>query len=157
MARRKSIFRESGLMDEDDANSTDIGRKGRPQSVRFRSQDEVHFVERYDVDEITKLYDNEFTRTQPTKHNMSSIARPTNPILYRVGAALLLLIGLLPLFHSTNYFGREATVPIQGVSAGVVPEGAKRDANLHRRADSATNWCFKWAMQCTWCHRLCMS
>ena len=46
--RRKSAFQEVGLDGASGSLLSTPTRRERPQSVRFRSKDEVHLVERYE-------------------------------------------------------------------------------------------------------------
>ena len=61
--------------------------------------------------------------------------------------AMFLLVALLPVVHSTPTFGHSSAFPLRGVHGGAVPVRAAEGAALHRRQESATSWCFKWAQQ----------
>lgn len=168
-ARRKSAFRELGLEDFESAasstsssststrssspsSSTAPARKRPTPSVRFRSTDDVRVVERYE--DAAPLVGGEKHGIQPA-HLRTSTHAPfvdsqsplpaSNSIMYRFGAAILLTVVVAPFLHDTSFFGH-ASLPLQPVSGGPLPETAH--SKLDRRADSPTDACFRWAQQC---------
>ena len=152
MARRKSAFQEVGLPGAGESGTLGTSKRDRPQGVRFASKDDVRMFERHDIDDLTS---DDYDTTKPIggrimRRQPSYRAQATNPMIHRVGAALLVLVGLVPLLSSVGVFRRDVALPIQGVHGGPIPDGvrARREVNLEKRADSATSWCFKWAMQC---------
>lgn len=160
MARRQSVFREVGLSETQEpeiprsASRPSPSRKERPQSVRFRSKDEIYLIERHEEEDerpvnVTLRID---PRVQinglPTAQNSPS--NWGHSMMYRFGAALLLVAALLPFLHSTAIFGHNPALPLQGVSGGAIPEHARAEmaADVQRRTDSPTHVCFRWAQMC---------
>jgi hypothetical protein len=153
--RRRSVFREVGLDDEVERLEAPATKPSRPSSVRFRSKPDVRVIEPYqDVEP-----ENEFINEPPKSisHPATSVRlRPLSPVpnrnksslMYRLGALTFLVAAVVPVLHSSGYF-REGALPIQPVSAGVIPEGARSHmgVDLSRRDDSPTNVCFRWAQQ----------
>lgn len=141
--------------------NTSSSRRERPQSVRFRSKDEVHVVERYSDANMTGAMNGSSQKTETQhrdtpsmdmKSNISPLPMNSRSMVYRVCAALLLLAAAVPLLRSTAWFGHSQQVlPIQGVSGGVIPEEARSRTgpDLSKRSDSPTDVCFRWAQQCT--------
>ena len=151
--RRKSVFREMDISSEGDSN-TSI-RRERPQSVRFRSKDEVHFVERYedeciiDAEAEKEVNDSNFQCAEP---NRSPSSNRVQSATYRYGAFLLLLAAIIPLLQNIPIFGHNSflPLPIQGVNGGVIPDEGRmrREVHLDRRELSPTDVCKRWAQQC---------
>lgn len=151
MAQLQSAFQEVALSVAGDELAGDSPRRERPQNVRFHGKDEVHVVERYDEDAgvIKELKSQDSGAGLPPSQPASTSR--TRSIMYRFGAALLLLGASVSLLQSFGFVGHDAAIPIQGVSGGTIPQKArsKRDVGVERRDTSATNWCFKWAQQCS--------
>ena len=147
--RRKSILQESGLPGAEDSVASTPPKRDRPQSVRFRSRDEVHVVERYH-DELLSEQDRG-TNGRPSALSHSPLPGGSSPRMYRLGAALLFLVAVVPFLPSSNFFGHSSATPIQGVSGGVIPEEARQrtDIDLQKRADSPTDACIRWSQQCS--------
>lgn len=124
-------------------------RKERPQSVRFRSKDEVYTFTRHE----DELADDEIARrarhssARPLGSRYSPL--PEGSIMYRFGACVLLLAGLFPLLQNIGFFSHGASVGIQGVNGGPIPEMAMSRSHpvLERRQDSTPSACFRWAQQ----------
>lgn len=134
------------------------GRHQRPQSVRFRSRDEVHVVERYDNradvggSAKSRLYSSLFgTATSGPNCDQQSpkLSQLNSPIMYRVGATFLLLAAIVPFLRSASSFVDSAILPIQPVEGGPVPRAAstRTGPDLSKRSDSPTDVCFRWAQQ----------
>ena len=154
--RRKSAFQEIGLSGKENTISPTPPKRERPQSVRFRSKDEVHLLDRYEDDEVTETE----TRGRQARRN-SEYSRSINLIqsplpawshsmMYRLGAAIFVLAAMIPLLHATAIFGHSPALPIPGVSGGVIPEEARVRTEIHleKREDSPERVCFRWAQQC---------
>ncbi|KAF7187095.1 Kelch repeat-containing protein [Pseudocercospora fuligena] len=162
--RRKSLFREH-LDDEHSSSSTPVTRqtasaegkvRSRPTpSVRFRSSADVRVVERYDVisgpgltsGDSSKHTKNDSTISSTVSiHSRSPLPARNNSTMYRLGAAIALLLAVVPLLQSTSFFGH-ATI-LQPVSGSAIPNThADSSLSLQRRADSPTDVCFRWAQQ----------
>lgn len=150
--RRRSVFRETGLDDELKAPIPPTVAAERPTSVRFRSKPDVRVIERYqdlELDHTSKAD----RRKSMLRQAASTVSGPQSPLpvrntslMYRFGALAFLVATLLPLLQSTGFF-RKGALPIQPVSAGVIPEEARAGIDLSRRDDSPTNVCFRWAQQ----------
>lgn len=67
-------------------------------------------------------------------------------IMYRFAAIALLIVAAVPFLHSSPLQGH-ASLPLQPVSGGPVPEKKAGHGALERRADSPTDVCFRWAQQ----------
>lgn len=156
--RRESIFREVGLLAPDSAENNSTSRRERPQSVRFRSRDQIHVVERYHDAGITGATHESSQKPQAQYHtslatDMKTTDSPlpvrSRSMVYRLGAALLLMATAVPILRSTSFFGHSTVLPIQGVSGGVIPEEARSRTRPHfaKRSDSPTDVCFRWAQQ----------
>ena len=154
--RRQSAFQEIEVADAA-ANtlSSTVARKERPQSVRFRSRDEVHLVERYEE----SIADNNEDVVSPRGSKITQyISLENSPLpnswsswmMYRFGAILVVFAALVPLLHATELFGLGAAIPIRGAEAAALPEQAwsRGPVELQKRADSPTDACFRWAQQC---------
>jgi hypothetical protein len=157
--RRKSAFQEVGL-DGASGNllSPTSTRRERPQSVRFRSKDEVHLVERYE----DVIVDDEDEGIAPRTKVWKYISLDQTPLpsswsswmTYRFGAVLVIFAALVPLLHATEVFGHSAAIPIRGARGAAIPEQSW-PIDLERRADSPTNVCFRWAQMCKLALSLC--
>ena len=167
MARRQSVFREDfGLPEAQEpktlrsATRTSPSRKERPQSVRYRSKDEIYFIDRHEDEDDRSV--NVTVRLDPRVHINGLNTAQSHPsswgnsMMYRFGAALLLVAALLPFLHSTAIFGHNPALPILGVRGGAIPEHARAvmDVDMQRRSDSPTHVCFRWAQMCMLATRL---
>ena len=154
---RKSVFQEVGVDDfepetsssrrSSTASESSSSRKRPSPGVRFRSKDDVRFVERY---EDADLGGNDYglssksipSTTTPTQSPLPG----SKSIMYRLGAIALLVVAAVPFLHGAPSLGH-ASLPLQPVSGGPIrrdPEGPILD----KRADSPTDVCFRWAGQC---------
>ncbi|KAK5169061.1 uncharacterized protein LTR77_006370 [Saxophila tyrrhenica] len=156
--RRASIFREVGLESDDSLPSPQPGsvRKERPQSVRFRSKDEIHVFEQYHDDDHAPVAERDhFQRAEhtstvpPARVSQSPLPSFANTTMYRIGVCVLLIAAAVPLLPRGFIEGHRSALPIQGVSGGPIPEKAvsPKVFDLDKRADTPTDWCFKWAQQ----------
>lgn len=157
-ARRKSAFREARLHGAENEKAEGAGsgllspptRRERPQSVRFRSKDEVYTIARPEDEEVD---DERFMRF------MNASAPPLGPLhsplpdgsrstMYRVCALLLLLAGVFPLLQNLGLLSH-GSLGIRGVSGGPIPDETRSRSTpvLERRQDSPTDICFRWAQQ----------
>lgn len=147
-ARRTSAFHEVGL-DEGEGACLRPPRRERPQSVRFRSTDEVFTIERHEEEtgeeRLARLMN---ASRRPLGPNHSPLPDGSNSTMYRFGAFLLLLAGVFPLLQNLGFLSH-GSVGIQGVRGGPIPEAAKlrSSPDLERRQDSPTDVCFRWAQQ----------
>lgn len=156
--RRKSVFLEVGLVDEEQARSErspapSIVKHATPRhlrparTVRFRSKNDVfednrataQFDDDNDWETDTESDDDDpFPRTQPRQNMVSQK-------VYRLGLFALILALMLPILHVSSL------VP-QGVRAGVIPQTSiePRVTQLSARQDSGsdTQVCKRWAGQC---------
>lgn len=71
------------------------------------------------------------------------VRNPSN--MMRLGVFAFLLVALLPLLHSTSFFGYASF--LQPVRGSVIPPRRNDVPTLDRRADSPTDVCFRWAQQ----------
>lgn len=71
------------------------------------------------------------------------VRNPSN--MMRLGVFAFLLVALLPLLHSTSFFGYASF--LQPVRGSVIPPRRNDAPTLDRRADSPTDVCFRWAQQ----------
>lgn len=71
------------------------------------------------------------------------VRNPSN--MMRLGVFAFLLVALLPLLHSTSFFGHASF--LQPVRGSVIPPRRNDAPTLDRRADSPTDVCFRWAQQ----------
>ena len=135
---------KAGLISTD---STSSGLSGpeRPQSVRFRSKDEVYHYKK-----------NERVSAMPAgqPHTKAPLPQPgistqSNSAMYRLGGTLVLLAAALILLRHGPASGGHATLPLQVVEGGVIPEEAlsRTGPILGPRDDSPTDVCFRWAQQ----------
>lgn len=161
-ARRRSAFQETGL---ESANGS-VGREGvkttrpsaatstrreRPQSVRFRSKDEVYTFARHEDEEepseerLARLMN---ANARPLGPTHSPLPDGSHSIMYRFGAFLLLLAGVFPLLQNLGLLSH-GPIGIQGVRGGPIPEDARAQASheLEKRQNSPTDVCFRWAQQ----------
>lgn len=157
--RRSSAFREIGLEEDfvDEPDRVEKLTKGqrRPQSVRFRSQDEVHVV---DTHPGAKREREPRATRRPDARSPEDVApipapkpEPTKggSIMHRLGVTLFLVAVALPLLRTTGLLDSTAALPIQPAEAGVIPPGAasRTGPDLSKRSDSPTAICFRWAQQ----------
>lgn len=152
--RRKSVFQEVGLTNDENPVPPPSARKERPQSVRFRSKDEVHVVERFHngnapVEEKGNKTHTTIAEALKVGQSPSSVSART--MMYRAVVCLLLIAAAVPLLPRSLLGGHRAALPIQGVDGGPIPGTAEKVFDLGKRADTSTNWCFKWAQQCMSC------
>lgn len=92
----------------------------------------------------------EHSRTTPTPtltpaqtQSPLPVRNPSN--MMRLGVFAFLLVALLPLLHSTSFFGYASF--LQPVRGSVIPPRRNDAPTLDRRADSPTDVCFRWAQQ----------
>lgn len=157
--RRRSVFREVGLDEPQIATPPDRQHaRGRPQSVRFRSQDEIYVVER---DEDREAEDGEDFRGRGCSGSScrrelevcdSPLPVRDRSMMYRFGATVLLLAMAMSLMRSTPLLGGGGVLPIQPVEGNPIP--TRTGPDLERRSDSPTHVCFRWAQMCKSWHRL---
>ena len=125
-------------------------RRDRPQNVRFRSEDEVHLVERYEdvvIDGEESTSPSNIRTTQYINLNRSPLPSSWSSwMMYRFGAVLVVFAALVPFLQATELFGHNAAIPIRGAEAAAIPERSPMD--LRKRANSPTSVCFRWAQQC---------
>lgn len=158
--RRKSVFQEVGLDDfvAPPTSRRELQLPRRPsQAVRFRSQDDVHVIERYDHNDMSHNNshpeDKQSARDLPSAVSMS-LASPlptgSSSIMYRIGTMAVLLAAVVPWLQSSSLLGH-ASLPLQPVSGGPIPGSQVRSdesVSLERRQKSPTDVCFRWAQQC---------
>src|ERR1700748_3510656 len=100
--RRTSAFQEIGIPNNGDAKSRSL-RRERPQSVRFRSKDEVYLIHRYEDERILR---DENERDIVVENNDQSPVAVVSPLphkrdaMYRYGTLMLLLAVIVPLLHN---------------------------------------------------------
>lgn len=149
---RSSVFQEVGLGGAKDGvgRSASGTQRERPQSVRFRSKDEVYTIERHEDEEADEARFAPFVNTsaRPLGPLHSPLPDGSHSIMYRFGAFLLLLAGVFPLLQNLGLLSH-GSVGIQGVKGGPIPEDARSrsTSNLERRQTSPTDVCFRWAQQ----------
>ncbi|CZT14312.1 uncharacterized protein RCC_00289 [Ramularia collo-cygni] len=68
--------------------------------------------------------------------------------MYRMGAIVFLLVAIVPLLHSTSFFGH-ASMPMRPVSGGFIPERPNGIVLDRRQSDSPTAVCKRWAQMST--------
>ena len=152
--RRRSVFHEVGLDDDGDDSGVSLrvpaARRERPQSVRFRSKDEVYTIARQEDEEpdgerLARLMN---ASSRPLGPLPSPLPDGGHSIMYRFGALLLLLAGVFPLLQNLGLLNH-GTVGIQGVRGGPIPDEAKSRSTpiLEKRQNSPTDVCFRWAHQ----------
>ena len=154
--RRKSAFQEVGLTNETKGLlSPTTTRRERPQSVRFRSRDDVHVIERYEdvvVDErgLSSAPRRERTRQYITVDQTPLPSSWSSQMMYRLGAVLVILAAAVPLLQARELFGHGSAIPIRGAEGAVIPEQSwsREPIDLRKRADSPTDICFRWAQMC---------
>ncbi|KAL1595223.1 hypothetical protein SLS60_009911 [Paraconiothyrium brasiliense] len=150
--RRKSVFMEVGLVDEEQVRSErspapSIAKHARPRhmrparTVRFRSKDSIlglkDAIAQSDNDWETDTdsdEDDTIPRIQPSQNMVS-------PKVYRLGMLTVLLALMLPILQITS-------MSPQGVRAGVIPQTSIEPtvSRLDGR-DSTTDVCKRWAGQ----------
>lgn len=122
-------------------------------NVRFRSKDDIRLVERGEDTVLsgkTRPVDRQHTAsTSPRIRSLQSQSPlpvgNNQSTMYRLGAMMFLLVAVVPLLHSTSFFGH-ASMPMRPVSGGVIPEHPVSDGVvLDRRKDSPTAVCKRWA------------
>lgn len=121
------------------------------QSVRFRSEEDIHVVQRVqDADLSGKprpIPQQHTATTTPRIYNLQSqspLPVGNQSMMYRLGAIVFLLVAVVPLLHSTSFFGH-ASMPLQPVSGRAVPEHADGIILDRRQSDSPTAVCRRWA------------
>lgn len=92
----------------------------------------------------------EHSRATPTPTLTSAQTQSPLPVrnpsnMMRLGVFAFLLVALLPLLHSTSFFGYASF--LQPVRGSVIPPRRNDAPTLDRRADSPTDVCFRWAQQ----------
>lgn len=158
--RRRSVFREVGLGDEDDTTSRDSTPK-RPQlKLRFRSKPDVFEYsssEYSDSDEKSEeLKEDSDIKSDALQemvqtHSAAHARFQGSSSMYRFSAAALILAISLPLLHGTPWFG-QASVPSIGVTGGVIRRDPNPVLDIHtdmlvRRDNSPTDICTRWSHQ----------
>lgn len=155
--RRKSVFMEVGLVDEETVRrerspaptliqDPSPNRLRPSRAVRFRSQNDV-FDEREEelasdqwdsVDEEEDEYDSIATSTvQPTPNPF------THSKIYRLGLLTVILALMLPVLQMNP-------IPSMGVRGGVIPRDSieyTENKRLVKRQDTSTEVCKRWAGQ----------
>lgn len=121
--------------------------------VRFGSQDDVRVAERVgdaDLSGGTRAVSLHAASPSPQVHSLQ-LQSPlpvgnSLSMMYRLGAIVFLLVAVVPLLHSTSFFGH-ASMPMQPVSGGVIPEHTVTDGIVldRRQSDSPTAVCKRWA------------
>ncbi|KXS95209.1 hypothetical protein AC578_6932 [Pseudocercospora eumusae] len=154
--RRKSLFRER-LDDECPTRSVPVPRQTasaegqvrlRPApSVRSRSSADVRVVERYHAISGPGLTSGDLSQlTKNGSHTSSTDSIHSLSTMYPLGAAVALLLAVVPLLQSPSFFGH-ATI-LQPVSGSAIPHTHPDSSlSLQTRADSPTDVCFRWAQQ----------
>ena len=154
--RRKSAFQEVGLTDETKGLlSPTPTRRQRPQSVRFRSRDEVHVVARYEDVIVDESEETSAPKRVRTRQHIVIEQTPlpsswSSWMMYRLGAVLVVFAALVPLLQAIDILGHNPALPIRGASGAVIPEQPwpRTPIDLQKRADSPTAICFRWAQSC---------
>jgi hypothetical protein len=151
--RRASVFFEVGLREPSPAPTQSSTTRERPRSVRFRSRDEIHEVERHDdqpLKPVPSRSREQRTTTEKSQETESPLPAKGRSMMYRFGATALLLAAAVPLISNTSPFTQSAVLPIQAAEAGVIPREARSRAGpvLAARDDSPTDVCTRWAQQC---------
>lgn len=157
--RRKSVFAEVGLIDEEKAreqrgpapvlvsNVYGPPRKQRPRrTVRFRSQDEIlngHLDDIYDSeDDWESLSDSDGDDSPTGTLHMQPNTNYTK--MYRLALLTFVFVMLLPILQI------DKIMPL-GVRGGVVPRnaaGVEEQRGIERREDSQVDVCKRWSGQC---------
>ncbi|KAL5402367.1 hypothetical protein PMIN04_012997, partial [Paraphaeosphaeria minitans] len=153
--RRKSVFLEVGLVDEDQVRSERspaprIVQHARPshprpaRTVRFRSKNDIFEGERataqsdegWDTDTKSDE-DDSFPRMQPQQNMVSQK-------VYRLGLLTLVLVLMLPILQI-------GSISPHGVRAGLIPqtwiEPAVAQLGARQNSDSDIEVCKRWAGQ----------
>ncbi|KAF2007709.1 kelch repeat protein-like protein [Amniculicola lignicola CBS 123094] len=151
--RRKSVFMEVGLVDENilrrERNPAPIliqnssPRRVRPsRTVRFRSKNDVFEVKDEKESEWESASDSdEEVLATINLHTTQNVMRYSR--LYRLGLVTMVLALMLPLLQTNALF------PL-GVKGGVIPrETIGSDLGVVKREDSNTDVCKRWAHQST--------
>lgn len=157
-SRRKSVFMEVGLVDEDQVHterspvpttlSSATSRHMRPaRTVRFRSKNSViNFTEE---DEYTTDAEEWETDADSENDEIVSAIRPWQTVtlskISRLGFMAFVLALLLPFIQLSS------SSPV-GVNGGAIPRNSiafdSGDLQIERREDSDTNVCRRWSGQC---------
>lgn len=155
--RRKSAFQEIGLSSSENNLAPPAPIRSRPQSVRFRSKDEIHVVDRFEDDMMRgedehkdSHPDARLPHALPPRVSQSPIPDFTRSIMYRIGVCVLLIAAAIPLLPRSSIGGHASIIPIQGVQGGPVPNkpASRKVFDLEKRVDTDTYACFRWAQQC---------
>ena len=107
MQRRQSVLSGASLSAASTNPDEVTAGKRRPQSVRFRSRDEVHVIERYESADLSKRTSAQLRPSfDVTATSEERIARPrtsslTGVTMYRLGAILLLIAAIVPFLRDT--------------------------------------------------------
>jgi hypothetical protein len=155
--RRKSVFTEVGLLDEQVVPLERSPMPGhglrtlRPaRTVRFRSQNDVFYEEKeeeagdhsdddHDWESVSDS-DNDLARNETIQIRPN----PTYTKLCRLGLIAIVLALMLPILQI------DAIVPV-GVKGGVIPQNAieyLEDGSFRKREDTSTTACKRWSGQC---------
>lgn len=153
--RRKSVFQEVGLSTTEHLTPPESTRS-RPQSVRFRSKDDIRVVDRFEDDVIgaeehgDHRSEPRVAHALPPRTSQSPIPDFTRSIMYRIGVCVLLIAAAVPLLPRSSIGGQASILPIQGVQGGPIPDGAGSGKvfDLGKRQETDTYACFRWAQQC---------
>lgn len=155
--RRKSVFMEVGLVDEDTVRRERSPTIASPTTIldpsprRLRLTKSVHFRSKHDIlgeedeevsgdSEWESGSDSEESNwTGAQLHSRSSVV--DNPKMFRLGLLVLALILMLPALQISSIY------PI-GARASAIP--AARIDTIAKREDTDVNVCKRWAHQCTY-------
>lgn len=124
-------------------------------SVRFRSEDDirlVHLDQDADLSGKTRTISQQHTASTSRRNHSLQSQSPlpvgNRSMMYRLGVAAFLLVAVVPLLHSTSFFGH-ASMPMRPVSGGVIPERADGIVLDRRQSESPTAVCKRWAQMST--------
>ena len=153
--RRKSVFMEVGLVDEEHVRGqrspvpalmkNTKSKRSRPgRTVRFRSKNDIFEGPSLDAESDEDYWEtdseSEDEETFPQVHTRQDVA--SSHKIYRLGVLAALLGLMLPFLQISS-------VPIIGVRGGVIRQSSTdlNVAQLESRQDS-TQVCRRWAGQC---------
>jgi hypothetical protein len=160
--RRKSVFAEVGLVDEDtirrercptptlipDPRSQ---RLQPPKTVRFHCQHSILGEEQTGRSEESSEWDSDSDTEKRGWEALEGMKLSCqtmfpNSKLYRLGLFALALVLVLPILQTNPLFSL-------GARAAAIP-GERIDASLAKREDTNTQVCKRWAHQCTYSVRI---
>lgn len=160
---RLSVFRETGLFDDEQSNARAVPRLATPTNlhVKFRGEDasivrhcgirEVIWEEGADTPATHQETDTSTARTTIVVPKPSPMAATQSSILYRLCVLALLIAVSLPLVHKTSLLeSSQITPPV--AAGGVVRESAAGGPvfdveYLPKRDNSPTTICKRWSHQ----------